>query len=123
MIHIKDWKFIAETSEAFSINENLIETIERELTEEERLKIKNWYLLKIENDILVFIETEESIFNESMIYAEKRATVYPKIEDYLDAQVKKSSLDPVLIAEGIEQEAKYFADCLAVKELFPKIIS
>jgi len=48
-----------------------------------------------------------------------RAQEYPPIEDYLDAQVKKASTDPLVQAAGAAQEKKYLADCLAVKAKYP----
>jgi hypothetical protein len=40
--------------------------------------------------------------------------------DFLDGMVKVHSTDPVLQAEGQAQLDKYYADCLAVKDRFPK---
>jgi hypothetical protein len=54
----------------------------------------------------------------SVKYAEFRVAEYPKIEDYLDAQVKKSSPDLIIKQAGETQEAKYLADCLVVKEKY-----
>jgi len=50
----------------------------------------------------------------------QRRQAYPQMTEYVDAQVKKSSSDPAVQAAGIAQEAKYFADCLAVKSKIPK---
>jgi hypothetical protein len=43
-------------------------------------------------------------------YAEKRATEYPPVTDYLDGVVKGDQM----------QIAKYIADCQAVKAKYPK---
>lgn len=53
-------------------------------------------------------------------YATLRSLAYPPQEDMLDAQAKLSSSDPTIQAEGQAQLNKYYADCLAVKERFPK---
>lgn len=53
-------------------------------------------------------------------YTERRRAAYPPIADYIDAQVKKASPDPVVRAEGLAQERVYFADCLALKAKYPK---
>lgn len=50
----------------------------------------------------------------------QRAMAYPQPSEYLDAKVKQASADPAMRAEGIGQEARYLADCLAVKAQFPK---
>lgn len=54
-------------------------------------------------------------------YAEKRASEYPKYAEYLDAQVKINSENPELISQGQMQLDKYFADCLDVKNKYPKL--
>ena len=53
-------------------------------------------------------------------YKEKRRGEYPPVEDYLDAIVKINSGDEALIQEGKTQLETYIADCLAVKEKYPK---
>jgi hypothetical protein len=53
-------------------------------------------------------------------YAELRRWAYPDYATYLDAQVKLSSPDSAVQAEGQAQLDKYYADCLAVKDRFPK---
>ena len=53
-------------------------------------------------------------------YNLKRAALYPPAHDYLDAQAKKFSDDPVIRQQGIDQEAEYFAKCLEVKAQIPK---
>ena len=55
-------------------------------------------------------------------YADLRRPEYPQMADYFDAKVKQSSGDPVMQKAGIEQEKKYYADCLAVKAKYPKSI-
>ena len=47
---------------------------------------------------------------DALIYAEKRASEYPPMTDYLDAIVKNDQA----------QIDKYIADCLAVKAKYPK---
>lgn len=46
-----------------------------------------------------------------LTYAQKRATEYPPITDYLDGVVKGDQV----------QIAKYIADCQAVKTKYPKV--
>jgi hypothetical protein len=46
-----------------------------------------------------------------LTYAEKRAAEYPSMTDYLDGVVKGNQT----------QIDKYIADCLAVKEKYPKV--
>jgi hypothetical protein len=53
-------------------------------------------------------------------YIGKRAAIYPPKEMYLDAKVKQARPDPVIRAEGVAQEAEYYALCLAVKAEIPK---
>lgn len=50
----------------------------------------------------------------------QRAQAYPDFREFLDAQVKLSSADPAVQAEGQAQLAQYMADCLAVKARYPK---
>ena len=50
----------------------------------------------------------------------RRAKEYPSPFEFIDAQVKKASGDPALVAEGKVQEDKYVRDCLAVKARHPK---
>lgn len=49
----------------------------------------------------------------------KRAREYPPMADYLDAQVKKASADPAIVAAGEAQESAYLSACLEVKEANP----
>ena len=53
-------------------------------------------------------------------YKEKRREEYPPFEDYLDAIVKINSKDEAFTQEGKTQLETYIADCLAVKEKYPK---
>ena len=53
-------------------------------------------------------------------YVIERAQEYPPLTDYIDAQVKKASSDPVVRVEGKAQERTYIEACLAVKEKYPK---
>lgn len=53
-------------------------------------------------------------------YIKLRANAYPSILEYIDAQVKKSSSDQSVVEQGVLQEEKYFADCLLVKQQYPK---
>lgn len=53
-------------------------------------------------------------------YKEKRRGEYPPVEDYLDAIVKINSGDEAFIQEGKTQLDTYVANCLAVKEKYPK---
>ena len=69
------------------------------------------------SDVEVGWEEEETVlgwikdFNESlMTYADKRKLEYPPMTDYLDGIVKGDQA----------QIDKYIADCLAVKEKYPK---
>jgi hypothetical protein len=50
-----------------------------------------------------------------------RAKEYPPMADYLDAKVKQASTEEAIRQQGIEQEKKYLADCLAVKAKYPKV--
>jgi len=54
-------------------------------------------------------------------YKVGRSKVYPPIEDYLDAQIKINSRDPVLVKEGKEQFDTYIKVCLQIKKNYPKI--
>lgn len=49
-----------------------------------------------------------------------RAKAYPNQTVLLDGQAKQTSTDPVIKAAGDAQVAKYYADCMATKEQFPK---
>lgn len=51
---------------------------------------------------------------------ELREKAYPPQADYLDAQVKQSSIDEAIAALGLAQEHAYKAACLAVKAKYPK---
>ena len=53
-------------------------------------------------------------------YAVKRRDEYPPMADYLDSKVKQASANPAIQEAGRQQEAKYCADCLAVKAKFQK---
>jgi len=53
-------------------------------------------------------------------YAQLRAWAYPKMAEYNDAQVKLSSTDSAIQSEGQAQLDQYVADCLTVKQRFPK---
>ena len=59
-------------------------------------------------------------YEKSIEYISKRQSKYPPQADLIDGMVKQSSPNPVMKAEGDAQVAKYFADCLAVKNEFPK---
>lgn len=53
-------------------------------------------------------------------YAPLRANEYPPMSDYIDAQVKKSSVDPAMQEAGLLQEQEYLAKCLQIKATYPK---
>ena len=53
-------------------------------------------------------------------YAEKRRQSYPDMRDFLDAQVKLSSSDENIKAEGQIQLNTYLSACLPVKNQYPK---
>jgi hypothetical protein len=53
-------------------------------------------------------------------YAARRAAEYPPQIEYIDAQVKKASTDPAMLAAGWAQERAYLDACLAVKAKYPK---
>lgn len=57
---------------------------------------------------------------DTRTYAQKRAAEYPDMADFLDAQVKLSSGNEVLMQEGQGQLSAYVAACLAVKAKYPK---
>jgi len=54
-------------------------------------------------------------------YIARRGKAYPPIEEYLDAQIKINSGDPVLVKEGKEQFDTYIKVCLQIKKNYPKI--
>ena len=62
---------------------------------------------------------DEPPFDNSPNLKLMREQEYPPMEIYLDAQVKKSSKDPLVAEDGAAQEAKYLADCLAIKATYP----
>lgn len=68
----------------------------------------------------LYFSGEEPAFVDDRSYQEKRADDYPPYQDYLDALVKMHSEDENLVAEGQEQLNKYYADCLKVKQKYPK---
>ncbi len=57
---------------------------------------------------------------DTRTYVQKRQAAYPSVNEFLDAQVKMNSGDPVLMAAGSAQLQQYIEDCLAVKEMYPK---
>lgn len=57
---------------------------------------------------------------DAIAYRDKRAAEYPLIQDFIDAQVKKASSDPVIKQEGVQQETLYIAACAAIKAKYPK---
>ena len=69
-----------------------------------------------EHDVL--IKTRDDL---SHPYTVKRAAAYPPYQDYIDAQVKMASSDPVMQSAGALQLNDYVNKCLAVKLQFPKV--
>jgi hypothetical protein len=65
-------------------------------------------ITQAEADALIAANDQQS-FN-ALTYAQKRASAYPPITDYLDGIVKGDQ----------EQVAAYVAACLAVKATYPK---
>ena len=65
--------------------------------------------LEVVEENLTEKQWDEALFNQES-YSEKRKPEYPPMTDYLDGIVKgdQSQID------------KYIADCLAVKEKYPK---
>lgn len=57
---------------------------------------------------------------EKTAYIGLKRSEYPDPIEYNDSLVKMQSSDESLQAEGLSQQEKYFADCLAVKEKYPK---
>jgi hypothetical protein len=53
-------------------------------------------------------------------YVDLRRQEYPPVVDLADGLAKQTSSDPTISEEGHLQVAKYFFDCLAVKERYPK---
>lgn len=53
-------------------------------------------------------------------YAARRIAEYPPSSDLLDAKAKQTSNDASVRKTGIDQEAAYYAACLAVKAKYPK---
>lgn len=54
-------------------------------------------------------------------YQLQRAAKYPPMLDFIDAQVKMSSPDPVMQAEGEVKWNNYVNQCFAVKLAIPKV--
>jgi hypothetical protein len=52
--------------------------------------------------------------------AELRVAEYPPMVDFLDGFAKSKSSDAVIAAEGTAQMDAYAAECLKVKEKYPK---
>lgn len=70
-------------------------------------------------------QCEDAVLNyqaymTSIEYKTKRKDEYPPQADFLDAQVKINSGDPILVAEGKTQLADYYSACIAVKQKYPK---
>lgn len=83
-----------------------------------KIEHEEWYC---EANYTIEVEDTESNAYKLANYAKLRASEYPDMKEYLDAQVKKESGNDALIAQGIAQEAKYIADCLLTKAKYPKI--
>ena len=49
-----------------------------------------------------------------------RSFEYLPMSEYMDAKAKQTSSDPVIVAEGVQQEADFHAGNLAVKAKYPK---
>ena len=73
-----------------------------------------------DDQLLAAIATEQERA-AATAYIAQRTLAYPPMQDYIDAQVKKSSSDPIVHQAGIDQEATYLAACLKIKEQFPKL--
>ncbi|BBE50838.1 hypothetical protein OYT1_ch1281 [Ferriphaselus amnicola] len=65
------------------------------------------------------IAAEQAVI-KTAAYLGQRAAEYPALTDYIDAQVKKASNDPVVQQAGREQEAAYLNACLSIKQKYPK---
>lgn len=63
--------------------------------------------------------SQPPVLSPADVVRETRRVSYPPMADYLDAQVKKASSDPGVVAAGEAQEATYLAACQAVKTANP----
>ena len=63
---------------------------------------------------------EYQSFLKANSYKEKRISGYLPMSEYMDAKAKQTSSDPVIVAEGVQQEADFHAGNLAVKAKYPK---
>lgn len=69
------------------------------------------------NEILVSERAKEQF---ALTYQQKRAAEYPPLSDLADAISKQHSTDPLVVAEGVSQEAAWASKCLEVKAQIPK---
>ena len=74
----------------------------------------------IDGNLVEIDQAKIEAYEQSIDYIAQRAPLYPPIQVLADGLAKQSSTDPVMKAEGDAQVAKYYADCLAVKNEFPK---
>jgi len=65
-------------------------------------------------------EIEYNAYQSSIQYRTDRAAEYLPMSEYMDAKAKQTSSDPVVVAEGVQQEADFHAGNLAVKAKYPK---
>ncbi|GAG01954.1 unnamed protein product [marine sediment metagenome] len=80
-----------------------------------------------EDEIEVFYENDADFevrmaaqVESERTYIDRRRVAYPDPMELNDGLVKQHSSDPDIQAEGDAQVAKYYEDCLKVKEDIPK---
>ncbi len=91
--------------------------VEIDIEDDVFYKISNYDCIPSYINGVLTVQDSVSYINR---YIKLRANAYPSILEYIDAQVKKSSSDQSVVEQGILQEEKYFADCLFVKQQYPK---
>jgi len=75
------------------------------------------YKKALQNIGLSEVEAEQYLIDN---YKMLRSKSYPSMKEHQDAQVKLTSTNEAVQAEGRAQLDKYYTDCLAVKARFPK---
>ncbi len=91
----------------FKDNNNQIFAYEEDGSQDHLIEGKT-SITKTEADALIATNRQQSF--DALTYAQKRASAYPPITDYLDGIVKGDQ----------DQVDAYVAECLAVKVKYPK---
>lgn len=94
--------------------------VEIDMSDEDFDKVQNFACIPTLQNGIFSIQESEQFKNR---YIAQRIQEYPSFLDFIDAQVKKSSTDPVIVSRWESQEKEYISACLAVKEKYPKPIS